>query len=258
MKIYQALIIVAVVVVLVVLRPVPLPLPESLDSAVADVSVAAGDLFASGELYSAAIPCYDLAYHVSGNPETLVRKGDAALADNDTALALESYDAAIAASPNLTAAYIGKGTLFLGEGDRAQATAMFSEALAIDPDQPQALGMQGLSLLEEGRYGEAIAYFDRIVALDPENPRAYLSRGDAHLLVTTRLEGLMEEEYLNATGRFDPSSLSGEAADHYRQAVSDYNRAMMLDPALTPVVTLRVLGKTQASVTHFQNLLNAM
>ncbi|MGC9436101.1 MAG: tetratricopeptide repeat protein [Methanomicrobiales archaeon] len=160
--------------------------------------------------------------------------------------------------PNLTAAYVRKGTLLLEQGDRAQARTMFSKALAIDPGEPEALGMQEVSLLEEGRYEEAIAYFDRIVALDPDNPRAYLSRGDAHLLITTRLEGLMEEEYLNRTGRFDPSSLSGEAADHYQQAVSDYNRAMMLDPTLTPVVTLRVLGKTQASVTHFQSMLDAM
>ncbi|MGC9436102.1 MAG: hypothetical protein ACP5C4_08535 [Methanomicrobiales archaeon] len=99
MKVYQALIIIAVVVVLVVLRPIPLPLPESLDSAVADGSMATGDVFASGKLYSAAIPCYDLAYHVSGDPDALVRKGDAACADNDTEMAMESYDAAIAANP---------------------------------------------------------------------------------------------------------------------------------------------------------------
>jgi len=95
MRIYQLLILITVSVVLLALQPVPIPLPSQPEELVADGSMAVGDLFMAGEAYRAAIPFYDLAHLISGNPEALIRKGDAARALNDRASAMESYHAAV-------------------------------------------------------------------------------------------------------------------------------------------------------------------
>jgi protein O-GlcNAc transferase len=88
---------------------------------------------------AAAIPFLEQAARGTPRPETEFNLGVFLAQNGRTPEAIERYKRALAARPNLTAAWIRLGEAQLECGDRDSAIESFEKALSIDPRNARAL-----------------------------------------------------------------------------------------------------------------------
>lgn len=106
---------------------------------------------------------------------------------SDLDQAIVAYTAALAAQPELAAAYNNRGIAYLRRrqpGDPARSIADLTRFLAAFPDEATAYVNRGAAYLLLGGAQNtrlALADLDRAIVLDPDLPEAYFNRGLAHV-----------------------------------------------------------------------------
>ena len=97
--------------------------------------------------------------------------------------ALEEFDAAIAASPNLTRAWVGRGEALASLGRNADAEASFRRAMELDPSFWSGFAAMGSFLFDQGRFSEAAAYYQEFASRVVESPKAYNNLGASYYMM---------------------------------------------------------------------------
>ena len=81
-----------------------------------------------------------------------------------TTVALDEIKLSLAADPTYPMAYVLRGLVYMRLNDSRLAEESFQRAIALNPRDPDALHNYGLFACEQGRYAQAIEQFDRALA----------------------------------------------------------------------------------------------
>ncbi|MGH9329425.1 MAG: tetratricopeptide repeat protein [Vicinamibacterales bacterium] len=154
----------------------------------------------------------------------LVAEGDAALARDDTYVAIEAYTGAITLKNTSMLAYLRRGETYQRRGDAAAAQRDLRRAAELDPSATRPPEMLGDLQYAQRRYASAAEQYTESVELDDASPRVQYKLG----LSLYR---------------------AGRAAD----GVGPLERAVALDEGFAEAhylhgLVLRDLGKTDAAV----------
>ena len=137
--------------------------------------------------------------------------------------AIERYEQAIRAEPEMARAHYNCGIVLAELGRKGEAIAHYQEALHLKPDYFEVHNNWGSLLLNMGHTAEAVGHYQKSIAIAP-NPTAHNNLG----------------MILQENGRLD------EAADHFRQAVRlkpDYVRAHF-----NLVIVLAQMGRVREAI----------
>lgn len=96
----------------------------------------------------------------------LVARGDAALAADVTAEAIESYSGALALRPDSMLAHLRRGEAYLRRDELDDAVRDFREAATLDPAATRPLEEWGDALYRQTRYRRAIEVYEARLRLD--------------------------------------------------------------------------------------------
>lgn len=97
----------------------------------------------------------------------LMAEGGALFGQRKPQEALDKYEAAMAADPLLSAAWVGAGDCYFAQGDWARAAALFRRATEIEPDNAQAWRFLSDALLAQGQRAAAESALYASLAADP-------------------------------------------------------------------------------------------
>jgi len=152
-----------------------------------------------------------------------------ALANQDYASAIKSFQEIVAHYPLDVEAYRGLGRLLRGENRQSEAIEILKQGLAIDSGAKELYNSLGGVYLQLGRHDEAIAMFQRYVELAPQEPNAHDSLGGGY-----------------------------QWAGRYPEAIQEYERALTLKPDFEVSIihlanTLYQQGRYREALTRFQH-----
>ncbi len=152
-----------------------------------------------------------------------------ALANQDYAAAIRSFQEIVARYPLEVEAYRGLGRLLRGENRHDEAIEILKQGLVIDSEAKELYNSLGGVYSELGRHDEAIAMYRRYVKLAPEEPNAHDSLG-----------------------------LGYQWAGRYLEAAQEYQRALTLKPDFEVSVihlanTLYQQGRYREALHEFQH-----
>src|SRR5207245_763807 len=118
-----------------------------------------------------------LAYQTAARQRdyrTLLRRGDAALAEDQTFTAVEAYSGAIALRPDAMLAYLRRGETYQRRADRGDLDAAakdFRTAASLDSTATRPLEALGDVLYQLQRYDRAVDAFQSYLKLDDRSAR---------------------------------------------------------------------------------------
>ncbi|HEY0347835.1 MAG TPA: tetratricopeptide repeat protein [Pyrinomonadaceae bacterium] len=148
-----------------------------------------------------------------------------ALANQDYAAAIRSYQEIVARYPLEVEAYRGLGRLLRGENRHDEAIEILKQGLIIDSEAKELYNSLGGVYSELGRHDEAIAMYQRYVQLAPTEPNAHDSLG-----------------------------LGYQWSGRYQDAIQEYQRALELKPDFE--VSIIHLANTYYQQGRYQEALN--
>src|SRR5438874_6093825 len=186
-----------------------------------------------------------LAYQTAARQRdyrTLLRRGDAALAEDQTFGAIEAYSGAIALRPDAMLAYLRRGETYQRRADRGDFDAAakdFRAAASLDATATRPLEALGDVLYQLQRYDRAAEAFTSYLKLDDRSARvshklavAQYRAGDLDAALTAVNEALRLDDRLA-----DAHYLRGVCLrEQWRltEAVPALERAVTLSPGLIP------------------------
>ncbi len=123
--------------------------------------------------------------------DSIARNPQAVIAQNNLGLvlysqlqyrrAIECFDRALQADPNLAEGHYNLGLVLSELGHHAEAAAQMREALRVGPSFFKAENGLGFELLQLGQSEEAAAHFRRALELDPDYADAHINLGETLL-----------------------------------------------------------------------------
>jgi|GEM_PF-1655548 len=265
MKILHLVVFLAAVSLFLIINPLGISLPSDIDEAGSGLFSFIGDGFVSMNQSAIAASSYSYALRFDQNDTTIIRRQAEALYslhEYEEAAVLYSHAASI--DPTSPDYLTGLGRCYLMAGDPSAAEAAFTKALSLSPGEPAALHSRAVTLLAEGRYTEAIADLDALVAAYPESARARMYRGDAYMHITQSYETEMRDVHSAPGSGFSAgmagrtTKLTGEASNAYMKAMEDYQKAMELDPRLTPVITMKVMAQYRSQAETYSMIIGSL
>ncbi|MCS7223881.1 MAG: tetratricopeptide repeat protein [Armatimonadetes bacterium] len=157
--------------------------------------------------------------------------------------ALSEADRALKADSSFVPGWVRKGYLAYLQGRFAQALSDFQQALQLDPEYALAWNNIGLVHLREGRTAEAERSFRKVLELDNDDEASAYAHNNLGNLFRRRGDFTAAmAQYLLAIGKKDDFAIAwANLGDmHLRfgdrvQAMQCYERALKLDPSLSPV-----------------------
>jgi predicted O-linked N-acetylglucosamine transferase (SPINDLY family) len=180
-------------------------------------------------------------------PDSLLYYGAtlAALGESDAALAILAR--AIAAAPNSSAralAFASRGDVFLTLEHATEALADFDQAVAAAPNLIAAWNNRGLALSSLKRPEEALVCFDRVLALMPRGVEAHNNRGTALRELRRYNEALASFARALVIAPNDWATLNNRAIaftimGRTGEALADYDRALAIRPGLPEALFAR-------------------
>jgi tetratricopeptide (TPR) repeat protein/DNA-binding winged helix-turn-helix (wHTH) protein len=155
-----------------------------------------------------------------------------ALANQDYAAAIRSFQEIVSRYPLEVESYRGLGRLLRGENRHDEAIEILKQGLVIDSEAKDLYNGLGSVYSDLGRHDEAIAMFQRYVSLAPEEPNAYDSLGMGY-----------------------------QWAGRYQEAIGEYKRALDLKPDFEVSIihlanTLYQTGRYADSLQKFQRYID--
>jgi tetratricopeptide (TPR) repeat protein len=169
--------------------------------------------------------------------QSLVARGDAALGQRLTFLAIEGYSGAIALKPDSMLAHLRRGETYQQRGDLDSAARDFRVAAALDRGATRPLEALGDIQFHRHRFARAADAYESFLALDDQSPRvAYklaLARyrgGDVEATLTSLRRAIAANDQMP-----DAYYLLGLCLRDRNQlpaAIDAFERSVALSPAL--------------------------
>jgi tetratricopeptide (TPR) repeat protein len=211
----------------------------SYNSTAADF-VESGSMLSGRRENDAAIADYDAALALdSRNAAALGDRGMTYLQMGDEAHARTDFDAALAVDPHLWLALNGRGLLAFRAGDDTGAISAFSAAISSNPKDEVAFQMRALAYWRGGKNDRALADYSEAIRQQPAAVGLYWSRA-----VLFRQEGKKSETIRQAelvTGANPKSPLAYLIAG---AIYTSYNERGQASAALDRAVALAPLPQT--------------
>ncbi len=157
--------------------------------------------------------------------------GLARLRQGKLAAAIAALDAAVAADPTLTRAWIARGVAADRVKDWPRADVAYAKAVELQPDSAIALTNRGYSRLLRGRAAEAVADLQKAVAIDPK-----LEPARTDLEIARAMTGDYKGAFAGSTKAtlahdLNTIGFAAMARGEYEVAEAYFTRAMQLNPA---------------------------
>jgi tetratricopeptide (TPR) repeat protein len=213
-----------------------------------------GDFAAAAKFYTQAIDSGNLAG--AALEAVLTGRGVAYDMAGDTDRAIEDFDAAIRAYPELSTAYIHRGLAWAKKRDFKRAIVDFGEAISRDPSQAfLALNDRGNAYEAVGEYERAIEDYGRAIELNPIYAPAYYNRAGVYSNMANYDQAIDDygraiELQPNYADAFNNRGVAYLAKDAVEKAVADFSAAIRFDPNNTAV--LRNRASTYAAESQFE------
>jgi stress-induced-phosphoprotein 1 len=118
-------------------------------------------------------------YTLLSMAEEAKARGNAALAANDFALAVQEYTNAINLSPSNHIYYSNRSAAYLSSGDTANALADAQKTVSLAPSFAKGHGRLGACYVALHEYENAVQAYEKGIAIDPQNAALQSGRDDA-------------------------------------------------------------------------------
>jgi len=176
-----------------------------------------------------------VAYHTAARERdyrALLARGDAALRDDQTYVALEAYSGAVALRPDSMLAHLRRAEAYQRRGEMDEAARDFRTAAALDPTATRPLDELGDVMYQRQRFRLAAELFESCLKLDERSPRvsyklalARYRDGDLNAAVISarqavRLDDRMADAYYVLGLALRDKHRFGEAQQAFERAVS--------------------------------------
>ena len=180
-----------------------------------------------------------------------------AVANQDYAAAIKSFQDIVARYPLDVESYRQLGRLLRGENRLDEALQIFKQALAVDPEARELFNGLGAVYSDLGRHDEAIACFRRYVSLAPEEPNAYDSLGLGYQWAGRYDEAIQEyQRALAYKPDFEVSIIHLANAlyqtGRYREALAQYEHYVKVAPSYAE------RGRGYKSIAYLQQSLGQL
>jgi|GEM_PF-3913387 len=106
------------------------------------------------------------------------------------------------------------------QGNYYKAIEYYNKAIEIDPNHPFAHNNRALAYFRLGEYDKAFSGYDKAIELKPDYAIAYANRGEVHL--AQAISPAMANRIVSS---------EGELAAPLNKAISDFTKAIELDPS---------------------------
>lgn len=209
---------------------------------------------------------------MSTDPDSLIKKGDAYLAEGLFAQAIKSFTKAIVADPRRAAAYCRRAEAYYARlqalmGPEPCGTERYDEfkakvrdrkeldlalkdlntAVGLCPNLAEGHTGQGIINYEKGRYQEAIASFTRAIPLQKKKAETYYRRAVAYTELNDDAQTLKD---LDAAIRADPGYADAylekgvlySSQERYEEARRQIDKAIALNPGAAHYYTQRAMA----------------
>lgn len=186
--------------------------------------------------------------------------GDVLTSSNQSGLSLYWYERANADVPNDPDILKRIGDTDIRNGQTDAANQVFDTVLAANNNDTVALQRKGLILTSQGDYSDAVTYYDQVLAQNPNDANTLVMKGDTLMLSSmAQLQNLKDQAQnlgnYSSSGS-DQSGNSIQDTDSYKEAIQCYDRAMLINPALTVPITAKIMSASMAQANAYQNILD--
>ncbi|MDQ4076967.1 MAG: tetratricopeptide repeat protein [Chloroflexota bacterium] len=165
----------------------------------------------------------------------IMERGDLYFDQGNVTAALESYEEAVAADPNMATAYARWGQLLNLRYESDEALIRTERAISLAPEDPEVLAAHAMSLTWTKEFAEAIQYAERAIAADPEYGAGYAFLAEAYI-DSQQYDAALETAHQAV--EIDPDSVWAwlnlgyvlENFGRYEEAVAAYEEAIAVKP----------------------------
>lgn len=171
----------------------------------------------------------------------LVSRGNAYLSMGDQARAKETFDEALKAKPDDSAALLGLASHAFGERDMDAGNRYADEAVAKDPKNPDVWMFKGMLAGRLGKGEEALVAYDQVLALKPAHRSAHIEK--AYIEIGLGKFDAAKAD-LDAARKANPGSL----IISYTQALLDFTQGKNEVALESAQKVLRVMPEHMPSV----------
>lgn len=194
----------------------------------------------------------------------LIALGDAALANDQTFVAIEAFSGAVALRPDSMLAYLKRGDTYRRRGELPAALRDLTQASTLDPAATRPLELLGDVNAAMGRHPRAASHYQRFVALDDRSPRVLYKLALAHYRSGHAASAL---EPLRQAVSFDKEfseahyllALCLRDRGRHAEALRPLTRAVTINPAFPAARAeladlFSALGRTRAGIEQLEAL----
>lgn len=162
----------------------------------------------------------------------------------------------------LVPVYLLRGRAYHDMGDDYRAQEDFDKALTIAPDNVAALVTRGVFNLNRNKAKAALADFNHALKVDPNDPGVLGNRALAYKALgeTDKAQRAADAAVLADAKAGKPSQDAGDVlanrgiaalqAGHYRKAVTNFDKALAIDPKMERAVFNRALAHQALGERH--------
>lgn len=172
--------------------------------------------------------------------------------------AINDYDQAILADPNLAPAYNGRGSSYGDSGQYERAFQDCDQAILLDPDYAAAYSNRGYMYNELGQYERAIQDLNQAILIDPNLEQAYNNRGYSYIGLGQYIRAIsdLDQAILINPGfaaAYNTRGFAYNSLEHYDRAIQDFTQAIRIDPNSSELYNNRAyayneLGKFELAI----------
>lgn len=142
--------------------------------------------------------------------------------------AIKDYTRALELTPNRSELFIRRAVCYEEIKQYNDAIKDLTEVLAMRPYRAEIFSMRGKIYTKTEQFIEALLDFDKAIDLEPLRPDFYADRGDFYTVIGKT--DLAKRDYLAAAELFAYSAKNLKEAKMWRDAIKEYDKAIIRDP----------------------------
>lgn len=217
-----------------------------------------GKLYIKRNRDDRAVYCLDACLKLkASSAEALAERGEANARLAKDAAAKKDYDASIKHDPKIASTFFKRAIWYQNKGNLKLALQDFNESIRLNSKDVEVLGYRAklLSRLKDNK--SALADYDAAIAVDSSKAWPFLQRGQLYIDMGQFQTGIKDlttlvERYPRNTDYLEFRGSAYEKAGHLKEALSDYDAIIKLNPDLSGIKQRRdeIAAKAKKAESH--------